>query len=118
MAGTLFEVLMPLYDVESDHLVFDLFLKFLKVNDELIAILIECRSVFPCYETVHLKLLVYHIFNLLHSLEDEEPGLDVEDVAQAVCDVEKSLADRNVSLSDCELVFGGICHCRLYVDSC
>ena len=45
VTGALLEVLLPLDDIESHHLVFDLLLQLLKINDELVAILIESGPV-------------------------------------------------------------------------
>ena len=47
-----------------------------------------------------LKLLVNDSLNLLHRLEDQEPRLYVEDMAQTVGNIEESLADEHIPLRD------------------
>ena len=67
--------------------------------------LVESWSIFALNESVDLEFLIDHGFYLLHGLQDEEPGLYVKYVAQAVCDVEKCLADQYIALCDLHLIF-------------
>ena len=98
-------VLTSLNDVELEHLILHLALQFIEVNDELVAILVERWPVLALHEAIELQLLVDHQLDLLHGFEDQVPRLDVEDVAQAVRDVEERLADQHVPLSDHQRVF-------------
>ena len=100
VTGALLEVLLPLDDIESHHLVFDLLLQLLEINDELVAILIESRPVLASNKTMHLKFFVDHILYFLHRLQDEEPRFDVKYVTQTMCDIEECLADGYVPFGD------------------
>ena len=66
-------VLAPLNDIKPYHSLLYLLLELLKVNDELIAVLVEGRSVLPLDQPVDLKLLVDDSLNLLHRLKDQKP---------------------------------------------
>ena len=66
-------VLTPLNDIKPYHSLLHLLLKLLEVNDELIAVLVEGRSILPLDQSVDLKLLVDDSLNLLHRLQDQEP---------------------------------------------
>ena len=66
-------VLTPLNDIKPYHSLLHLLLELLEVNDELIAVLVEGRTVLPLDQPVDLKLLVDDSLNLLHRLEDQEP---------------------------------------------
>ena len=63
-------ILGSLDDIEADHLVFDFFLKFLKINNQLVSILVECRSVFAKNKPMNLQFLVNNSFDFLHGFQD------------------------------------------------
>ena len=63
-------ILGALHDVETNHLVINLFLKLFKVDDQLVAILIESWSIFALNESVDLEFLINYSFYLLHGLKD------------------------------------------------
>lgn len=100
-------VLRAFDDIEPHHFVLNLLFEFFEVYDQLVAILVESWPVFAWNQAVHLELLVDHCLNLLHGLQDQEPRLDIEHMTEAVRDVEESLADEYVALSDRHLVFPG-----------
>ena len=66
-------VLAPLNDVKPYHSLLYLLLELLEVNDQLIAVLVEGRTVLSLDQPVDLELLVDDSLNLLHRLQDQEP---------------------------------------------
>ena len=63
-------ILGALHDVETNHLVVNLFLELFKVDNQLVAILIESWSIFALNESVDLEFLIDHSLYLLHGFED------------------------------------------------
>ena len=63
-------ILGALHDVEPNHLVVNLFLELFKVDDQLVAVLIESWTIFALNESVDLEFLIDHSFYLLHGLKD------------------------------------------------
>ena len=63
-------ILRPLNDVEADHLIFNFFLEFFEIDDQLVTVLVESWPILAKNEPMNLEFLVDHSFNLLHSLED------------------------------------------------
>ena len=63
-------ILGALHDVETNHLVVNLFLELFKVDNQLVAILIESWSIFALNKSVDLEFLIDHSLYLLHGFED------------------------------------------------
>ena len=86
-------ILAALHDVEAEHPVIDFLLELLKVDDQLITVLVESWSVLSLHQTMDLQFLVQHRLYLLHGLQNEEPRLHVKHVAETVGNIEECFAD-------------------------
>ena len=73
-------ILTSFNDIVLPHFAVNFTFQFFEINDLLVAILVECGTVFFLDEAMHLKLLVDDCFDLLHCLQDKVPRLDVKNV--------------------------------------